>query len=119
MCACSDSHTSDASVIASLGRWAYSGVDARKLIHEHVIPEGSKVVDLCCGVGFSSARNARVTGVDTSDEMLSIARLRRRDVDAFIHGNAETWGADQCCEMVTLARVARLAQRACLALSVG
>jgi ubiquinone/menaquinone biosynthesis C-methylase UbiE len=75
-------------------------VDARRLIHKHVIPHGSKVIDLCCGVGFSSARHCDVTGVDTSEEMLAIARVRRRDVGHFVKGNAETYGEDLSCDVV-------------------
>ena len=76
----------------AIDRFAYDGVDARKVIHETHIPADADVVDLCCGVGFSSATNGRVTGVDTSAEMLSLARLRRPDVRSFEVGNAETWG---------------------------
>ena len=53
------------------------------------IEKGSTVLDLCCGTGFSTAKGA--TGIDTSQEMLSVARLRRPDAEFFL-GNAETWG---------------------------
>ena len=76
----------------AIDRFAYSGVDARKLIHEAEFPADAEVVDLCCGVGFSCARNGHVTAVDTSREMLTVARLRRPDVQRFECGNAETWG---------------------------
>lgn len=76
----------------AIDRFAYDGVDARKAIHESEFPEDAEVVDLCSGVGFSSARKGRVTAVDTSSEMLAIARLRRPDVHVFEVGNAETWG---------------------------
>ena len=76
----------------AIDRFAYDGVDARKVIHETEFPEGAEVVDLCCGVGFSPARNCHVTAVDTSEEMLTVAKLRRPDVQRFEVGNAETWG---------------------------
>ena len=76
----------------AIDRFAYDGVDARKVIHESEFPADKDVTDLCCGVGFSPARNGRVTAVDTSTEMLTIARLRRPDVKRFEKGNAENWG---------------------------
>jgi SAM-dependent methyltransferase len=72
--------------------FAYSGIDARKTIHQTEFAAGEEVVDLCCGVGFSSARTGRVTAVDMSSEMLTIARLRRPDIRNFAVGNAESWG---------------------------
>ena len=76
----------------AIDRFAYSGVDARKLLHEIEFPADKSVVDLCCGVGFSSARNGRVTAVDTSQMMLTVAKLRRPDIQHFEVGNAEEWG---------------------------
>jgi ubiquinone/menaquinone biosynthesis C-methylase UbiE len=52
-------------------------------------------------VGFSSASTGHVVGVDTSPGMLGLARLRRPDVK-FEEGNAETWGEDKCCDVVTV-----------------
>jgi len=77
---------------------AYGGKDARKLVHKTISPEHS-VVDLCCGVGFSTFPGA--TAVDTSVEMLDMARLRRPDA-RFVEGNAETWGEDGCADVVTI-----------------
>ena len=73
----------------AIDRFAYSGTDARKLLHVSEFPASAEVVDLCAGVGFSSARNGRVTAVDTSAMMLAVARLRRPDVQRFEVGNAE------------------------------
>lgn len=86
----------------AIDRYAYDGVDARKLIHEAEFTAEDEVVDLCCGVGFSSARNGRVTGVDTSSAMLAVARLRRPDVQQFVEGNAETWGETDSCDVATV-----------------
>lgn len=87
---------------AAIDHFAYSGVDARRVIHAAQIPAGAEVVDLCCGVGFSAAPNARVTAVDTSRQMLNVARLRRPDVERFEVGNAEEWGETKSCDLVTL-----------------
>lgn len=85
----------------AIDRFAYAGIDVRKQIHETLIPDDYDVVDLGCGVGFSCARNGRCRGVDTSKQMLSVARLRRPDVE-FEEGNSEEWGEDKCCDMVTI-----------------
>ena len=85
----------------AIDRFAYGGIDVRKQIHETLIPDNYDVVDLGCGVGFSPARNGRVTGVDSSEQMLTVARMRRPDV-SFERGNSETWGASGCCDMATI-----------------
>ena len=85
----------------AIDRFAYSGVDVRKQIHETLIPTDYDVVDLGCGVGFSCARNGRCRGVDTSEQMLRVARLRRPDV-RFEEGSSEDWGDDNCCDMATI-----------------
>ena len=77
---------------AAIDEFAYNGFDARKALHESEFPEDADVVDLCCGVGFSPARNGRVTAVDASHQMAAIARLRRPDIKKVEVGNAETWG---------------------------
>jgi len=86
----------------AIDRFAYAGVDARKKIHETYIPADADVVDLCCGVGFSPARNGRVTAVDTSEQMLTIARLRRPDVRHWVCANAETYGDAGSTDMATV-----------------
>lgn len=77
---------------AAIDEFAYNGFDARKALHESEFPKDADVVDLCCGVGFSPARNGRVTAVDASHQMAAIARLRRPDIKKVEVGNAETWG---------------------------
>ena len=83
---------------------AYSGIDARKRIHETFIPRGAEVADLCSGVGFSPTPHARVTCVDTSDAMLAMAKLRKpKDADfTYEVGNAEEWGEDRCVDISTV-----------------
>ena len=65
---------------------AYEGVDIRQRVAEELSTkyhkEKAKVLDLCCGVGFSTRAltNAfpdaeQIVGVDTSPEMLAMARF--------------------------------------------
>lgn len=81
-----------------IDKLSYSGLDVRKKIHETIEPEAS-VLDLCCGVGFSAAPGA--TCVDTSNEMLDVARWRRPDC-TIDFGNAETYGEDDSFDVVTM-----------------
>lgn len=77
---------------------AYDGVDIRKRVHSG-FPDKASVLDLCCGTGFSTARGA--IGVDTSNEMLDMARFRRHDAK-FIKGNAESFGEENSYDVVTV-----------------
>jgi len=65
---------------------AYDGVDIRKRVAEELSEkynkEKAKVLDMCCGVGFSTRALVqafpdaeKIVGVDTSPEMLSMARF--------------------------------------------
>lgn len=70
-----------------IDRVAYKGRDVRRdLLREHV-DDGDTVIDLCCGTGLSTAH----VGVDTSTEMVAMARTLHRD-KTFHVANAETWG---------------------------
>lgn len=55
------------------------------------LPEGARVLDLCCGTGYTVGqlmkRGFKVTGVDGSKEMLKRARLRARSAE-LIHADA-------------------------------
>lgn len=77
---------------------SYGGVNVRKQVQSN-IPAGASVLDLCCGTGFSSAPQA--TGVDTSREMLAVAKLRRPDCK-FEFGNAESYGETDSFDVVTM-----------------
>lgn len=81
-----------------IDRVSYGGLDVRKVVLED-LPVGQSVLDLCCGVGFSTAPGAH--GVDTSPQMLSVARLRRPDA-TFSFGNAETFGERDSYDVVTV-----------------
>lgn len=68
---------------------AYRGVEVRELMHA-MLPS-TPCVDFGCGTGLST--RAGDVGVDTSHEMLHVARsLAAGSSKTFVHGNAETWG---------------------------
>ena len=52
-----------------------------------MIPEGSRVLDLCCGAGYESRRVAdlgyEAVGVDFSEESVKIARRRNPDISFY------------------------------------
>lgn len=80
---------------------AHGGVNVRKRVLGQ-IPSKFRAVDLCCGTGESCAAHAVCSiGVDTSEPMLAIAR-RRYQRTKFVRGNAETWGAADSAEVVTI-----------------
>jgi SAM-dependent methyltransferase len=81
-----------------IDRLAYAGVDARKRIHQ-TIDDAHSVLDMCCGVAFSAKKGA--VGVDTSKQMIGMARLIRPDA-TFVEGNAETYGEDASFDVVTV-----------------
>ena len=70
---------------------AYDGVDVRaSVLHAHTRDDDT-ILDLCCGTGTSTA--PRGLGVDTSSEMIAMARLcGSGDGRMYMEGNAETWG---------------------------
>lgn len=85
-----------------IDRWAYGGVDARKCALG-TIPSQRKVVDLCCGTGYSTARHTtRTVGVDTSPAMLAVARLAHGHAARFVQGDAERWGTADMCDTATV-----------------
>jgi SAM-dependent methyltransferase len=81
-----------------IDKLSYGGVDVRQKVLE-TLPTDASVLDLCCGTGFSTARNAH--GVDTSAEMLGMARLFRPDA-TFTVGNAETYGKESEYDIVSV-----------------
>ena len=90
---------------APLATWvidqtSYSGIDVRRAVLSNttLFPPGASVLDLACGTGFSTSRGA--VGIDTSPEMIDIARLRRGDA-LFRQGNAETYGETNGFEVVS------------------
>jgi len=65
------------------------------------IPPSAKVLDLCCGTGFSSTPWGNTLGVDTSIPMLTMAKLRNPRLKVQ-RGNAETYGEDEGHDIVTI-----------------
>ena len=78
---------------------AYGGLDVRQHM-QMMLPASSTVLDLCCGIGFSTTQGG--VGVDTSPAMLDVARLVRPDCK-FHRGNAESFGVDNSFDVVTCA----------------
>ena len=74
---------------ALIDQIAYGGVDVRRALHQ-TLPTG-RVVDLGCGTGRSTPAGA--IGVDTSGEMLDVARTLSPG-KVFNRANAETYGSD-------------------------
>ena len=70
----------------------------RRLL-ERVPADATSILDLACGTGIVTqklherAPNARIVGVDLTEEYLEVARAKFADTDAditFVHANAET-----------------------------
>ena len=60
-----------------------------------------KIIDLCCGTGSSTYPGQ--LGIDTSDEMLSVAKSNTNNqATKFIKGNAENYGQPQEFDTATL-----------------
>lgn len=56
---------------------AYSGRNIRKEITDALNPNRNRILDLCCGVGLSTANNG--FGIDTSAEMITKAKKIYRE----------------------------------------
>ena len=68
---------------------AYDGRNIREEIID-TFPKNSKVLDLCCGVGYSTAERNNVLGIDTSTPMIEKAKILFPKKN-FKFGNAETF----------------------------
>lgn len=75
---------------------AYNGRNIRKEVYDSI--ESQSIVDLCCGVGFSTKPG--MTGIDTSNEMLRFAHFYNPDRQ-YLFGNAEDFGEDNQFDVVT------------------
>jgi SAM-dependent methyltransferase len=76
---------------------AYNNVNFREKVWTS-IDDTYKVVDFCCGTGFSTKINS--LGIDTSDEMLNVAKSCNSR-GYYIKANAETYGQRDECDVVT------------------
>lgn len=65
---------------------AYSGRNIREELINAMNPNKNKILDLCCGIGISTAEY----GIDTSKEMINKAK-RHFPEKKFIVGNAENY----------------------------
>lgn len=69
----------------------YDGRNIREEIMQPYVDGNKTILDMCCGVGISTAKNA--IGIDTSVEMLKVARqidYNNYKNRQFYFGNAET-----------------------------
>lgn len=81
---------------------AYDGIDLRKkILIDSNITKADSVVDLCCGIGTSTATWG--TGVDTSQQFLNMANVKNllNTSMKFEQGNAETYGEAKSVDVVT------------------
>jgi len=74
----------------------YDGRDIRSEIMEPY--KNKQIIDLCCGTGLSTLDNN--LGIDTSNEMLSVAR-RYNNKSNFKYGNAEIFGNNKEFDIAT------------------
>jgi SAM-dependent methyltransferase len=88
-----------------IDRSKYEGFNVREALLS-TIPEGQEtILDLACGTGLSTAPGA--TGVDSSPEMLGIAKFTRKWNEGatksnFVLGNAESYGKTDSYDVVTI-----------------
>ena len=75
---------------------AYGRRNIRAEIYNSI--ESESIVDLCCGVGFSTKNG--MTGIDTSDEMIKFANFYNPNRE-YINGNSEDFGEDNQFDVVT------------------
>lgn len=75
---------------------AYNGRNIRKEVYNSI--ESKSIVDLCCGVGYSTKPG--MIGIDTSTEMLRFANFYNPGRQ-YLFGNAEDVGKDNQFDVVT------------------
>jgi SAM-dependent methyltransferase len=80
-----------------IDRVSYDGLDVRREIQDEYLKTNMTICDLCCGVGYSTAR----IGVDTSTEMIDVAKKLHRNKSFFV-GNAENFGKESEFDVTTI-----------------
>lgn len=80
---------------------AYNKTDIRKKFVVESIPLSYKVCDIGCGVGLSTHEGPHSVGVDTSPEMINVAKKTFPD-KKFEVGNAEDFGNRNEYDVVTI-----------------
>jgi SAM-dependent methyltransferase len=68
-----------------------------------LVPPGARVLDLCCGtgrlVGWLCERGFDVTGLDSSERMLEVARKNAPDAE-MVHANAQSFALNEPVDLV-------------------
>ena len=78
----------------------YDGINIREEITQPYVNKNKTILDLCCGVGISTPKSA--IGVDTSHEMLNVARsIDNNKNKKFYFANAEIVRPKQSIDIVT------------------
>jgi ubiquinone/menaquinone biosynthesis C-methylase UbiE len=77
---------------------AYNGKNIRKEILEPY--EKMSQLDLCCGIGYSTMNNDKSVGLDTSPEMIKVAKRYYPD-KKFLFGNSENYCNNKKYDIVT------------------
>ena len=87
---------------------AYGGVNVREKIVQALTDDIYTISDWCCGVGMSTDaltkhfKNADITAVDTSNEMLKVARKSSLKGTKFIMENAEDVTLSKPADLITI-----------------
>lgn len=87
---------------------AYSGEDIRDIIVSNLKDDAKLISDWCCGTGMSTDalrnkfKNAQIIAVDTSTEMLDVARKFSKANAKFIWGDAETVQLPNPVDLITI-----------------
>ncbi len=81
-------------------QWAekfYAGNENLPLLEDFMsrLPDGARVLDLCCGTGYDSMRlsqmGASVVGIDLSEESIAIAKERNPGIPFYVHDMLENY----------------------------
>ena len=85
-----------------IDKYAYDKRNIRDEILSKM-PHNARVCDMGCGVGKSTTDNILSVGIDTSDEMLNVARKENKHkICSFQYGNAISFGEDDEFDYSTL-----------------
>ena len=80
----------------------YNNINIRKEIYKPYIDKNYSILDLCCGIGISTAPNN--VGIDTSLEMLDVAKqnnIKENKKSRYYFGNAEDYITNEDFDIVT------------------
>ena len=75
--------------------------NGRNIRNEIMLPyKNKRILDFCCGTGISTINNNQAIGIDTSFEMLNIAK-RNHENAQFYFGNAENYTPPYMIDIVS------------------